>query len=213
MMLNIFKLFVVGLLVSGCASTIQSQVQTFSDIEDSIQYRNVFITSKDEKNIETLEWKTYSEILEVELLSKGLFRGADRNDADLIAIFSYGIDEGETTSSTYSIPQYGQTGISSSYTTGSYSSYGTYSGRTINVPSYGVTGYRTGTKVKQLYTRFVRLDFFDAKTNEKKYEASAISKGSCGALSSVVKQIIAASLSYYPQSGTGFIELPYTGNC
>ena len=97
------------------------------------------------------------------MLSKGLFRGADRNDADLIAIFSYGIDEGETTSSTYSIPQYGQTGISSSYTTGSYSSYGTYSGRTINVPSYGVTGYRTGTKVKQLYTRFVRLDFFDAK--------------------------------------------------
>ncbi len=60
--------------------------------------------------------------------------------ADMTLQLSYGISDGETQVGSYSMPVFGQTGVSSSTTYGSVSSYGTFNATTLYQPTYGITG-------------------------------------------------------------------------
>ncbi len=96
-------------------------------------------------------------------------------------------------------PIWGQTGVSSSTTTGSvnmYGNYGSYSGTTFYTPTYGITGFTSGTTTSTQYNRAVHLDIFDNQPSSinpsKIYESKVISTGSCGVISEVIDEMFDA---------------------
>ena len=123
-------------------------------------------------------------------------------EADVVMFFSYGIDSGKEVVSSY--PIFGQTGTSSSYTSGtvtSYGNYATYSGTTYNTPTYGVvgSGVTSGTK----YTRFLKVELLEspalAKGDIKKvYEAKVVSSGSSNQVAVVLPTMIKALFEDFP---------------
>ena len=154
----------------------------------------------------SLEHMTYEQLLKQELNSKG-FREVPLDQAEVVVLMSYGIDTGREV--VFSYPIFGQTGVSSSYTSGtvqSYGSYGTYSGTTTYTPTYGIVGAMPISQTR--YTRFLRLDILDKKalvqqTIKKIYEAKVVSRGSSGQISVVLPSMIKAVFEDFPgKSGT-----------
>lgn len=114
----------------------------------------------------------------------------------------YGIDDGKQVVSSY--PIFGQTGTSSSYTTGRVTSYGntaSYSGTTYQTPTYGVVG--SGTSTGTIFKRYLNIEIIDiAKSGDGKvqkvYEGKAISSGSSGQLAPVMPAIIRSIFEDFP---------------
>ncbi|MHC4295036.1 MAG: hypothetical protein ACYSTL_05570, partial [Planctomycetota bacterium] len=105
----------------------------------------------------------------------------------------------------YSVPHFGQTGISSSSTYGtlqSFGNYGTYSGTTTYQPTYGITGYSNHVGTYVTYTRrfnLVACDLDIYRREEKVKElwrVLAVSTGSSGDLRRVFPILVAAAQPY-----------------
>lgn len=84
---------------------------------------------------------------------------------------------------TGSTPIFGQTGVSSSTTYGSFSSYGTYNSTTYNTPTYGVVGSQSYSYNN--YTRFLVVTGY-TRENKEVFESEAISSGTSGDLDRVL---------------------------
>ena len=113
----------------------------------------------------SLEHKSYEQLMKEELAKRG-FIEVPPEEADVIMFLSYGIDSGKEVVSSY--PIFGQTGTSSSYTSGTVRSYGnhaTYSGTTYNTPTYGVVG--SGVTSGTEYTRFLKVELLESSALEK----------------------------------------------
>ena len=158
-----------------------------------------------------LQFLEYSGYVDRALKAKGLSRVASGSVPDIIVLIGYGIGAPEKNIRSYSVPVFGQTGVSSSYTSGSAttnaygnSGYGTanttYNQTTTYTPSYGITGYRTGVQSYTTYTRYILLNAafvdLDQETKDWKpaFETSIASTGSSGDLRQVFPIMIAAAL-------------------
>ena len=150
---------------------------------------------------DSLEFKTYKQKVEYYLTSKGfgILPADSGRPARLTALLNYGIDDGTVVTETYSVPIIGQTGVSSSSTSGYaniYGNYGSYSGTTYYTPSYGITGYSSQSASATFYTRVVHLDIFDTASAQSKpqkiYEAKVVSEGRCGSVNQVIDKMLAA---------------------
>jgi hypothetical protein len=92
--------------------------------------------------------------------------------------------------------------VSSSYTTGTISPYGTYSATTTYTPTYGVTGYTTHTGEYVTYFRFLIADAYDvAAFNETNklvpvWRTTVTSTGSSDDLRRVFPMMAAAAQPY-----------------
>jgi len=119
-----------------------------------------------------LQFKEYARYIEKILLSRGFQKATSIADADVAIFLSYGIGGPETRQYTYQMPVWGQTGVSSSNTYGTVSSYGsgysTFSGTTTYTPTYGITGYSTHIRSQTTFTRFMLLDAYDVATYKHK---------------------------------------------
>jgi hypothetical protein len=138
---------------------------------------------------------------------------------DYVAFFDFSIDGGQQVSRNYSRPTYGQTGVSGSTTTGTlntYGNYGTYQGTTTYTPTYGITGYQTGTTRETIYGRGLMLDIYrpsPGQKAEKVYEASLGSAGSCGNLNAVMDTLLDALFQDFPHQTSGEVTVPFNGSC
>jgi hypothetical protein len=94
---------------------------------------------------------------------------------------------------TGSTPIFGQTGVSSSTTYGSFSSYGTYNSTTYNTPTYGVVGSQSYSYDK--YTRFLVVTGY-SRANKELFESEAISSGTSGDLDRVLPMLTFNMLPY-----------------
>jgi len=111
-------LIAIGLLeaLSGCA-LLRSQVTVFHQLpQDFSGTTYVMIPFKEQEG--SLEHKAYEEAVRQELNAKG-FRETTVDQAQVAVFLSYGIDTGREVVSSY--PIIGQTGVSSSSTSGNYS--------------------------------------------------------------------------------------------
>ncbi len=99
----------------------------------------------------------------------------------------------------------GKTGVSSSNTYGTVSTYGntaTVNSTTTYTPTYGVTGSTTHTGTYTTFTRYMFIDALDLneykKTEKQKqiWKTTVISTGSSGDLRRVVPVLVAASKPY-----------------
>lgn len=198
-MIRLLLLFSLALL-TGCAGMVQSNVAVFHElpaVQTKIKY--AAIPFKDQQG--SLEHKSYERLIKEELVKHG-FVEVPAEEADVVMFFSYGIDSGKEVVSSY--PIFGQTGTSSSYTSGtvtSYGNYATYSGTTYNTPTYGVVG--SGVTSGTEYTRFLKVELLEstalAKGDIKKiYEAKVVSSGSSNQVAVVMPTMIKALFEEFP---------------
>ncbi|WP_052657460.1 DUF4136 domain-containing protein [Thalassospira sp. HJ] len=206
---------ILGMLLLTACVRIQATVQSFSDLPNDYPGKTLAVIGYPDELAESLEWKTYKPIFEARFMEKGFVISLP-NEADYLAFVTYGIGDPQTSTEIGSVPIYGQTGGGTTYHSGTVSSYGggygSYSGTSYTAPMYGVVGSSTYSYDVTTYTRTVFIDLFDAETEQKLYESSAVSSGSCGVISEVIDEITEAIFTKFP-SGSGRVTVPAKSDC
>lgn len=196
-------------LLSGCASIqptrFVSDVDSLSQTDAVAKKRYVLMPGGKGVDAGDLQFQEFAAYIEKVLAEKGFVKASTFQVADIVIFLAYAIGDPKTYQYTYSLPTWGQTGVSSSNTYGTVSSYGsmaTYSGTTTYTPTYGVTGSTTHVGTDTVYTRFLFLDAYDVPTyvKEKKmsqvWKTNVVSTGSSGDLRLVVPYMVAAMKPY-----------------
>ncbi len=114
-----------------------------------------------------LQFLEYASYVERILSEKGFINASQFADADIAVFLSYGIGNPQEHQYSYTLPVWGQTGVSSSTTHGTLSTYGgrgIYSGTTTYTPTYGVKGYTSHVGSYKSYTRFLFMDAYDVES-------------------------------------------------
>ncbi len=156
-----------------------------------------------------LEFQEYAHLATAVLEQRGYVKATSAHDAQIIIFLTYSIGEPKQHSYNYSIPHFGQTGVASSQTYGTVRSTGSntasYTATTINTPTYGITGYSSGTGSFTTYTRIVSLEAMDVATYRATKELQQVwktkiaSTGSSGDLRAVYPFMLVAAA---PHIGT-----------
>lgn len=216
-------IFVCTVLASCFTPRVVSQVEVFHTLPPSYLGETIAIMAATEEQADSLEFRAYADKLRVQLQAVG-FEVVEVKDAPrYVAFLHYAIGDGQQVTSTYSIPEYGVTGYSSSTTYGTVSSYGgigSYSGTTYYTPQYGITGYSTGVTTSTHYPRVVAVDIYDVdwsdtENAERVYEMMVRSSGTCGAISQVIDEMLEAGFMAFPgESGSSRKEeVTSVANC
>jgi len=195
------------LMIQGCVTGPQFLVNVDSISAPEYVSNSKYILLPGVKNVEItdLQYREYAGYVERALASLGYIKASGFTEADIAIFLGYGIGEPETHQFTYSLPTWGQTGVSSSSTYGTLNTYGntaTYSGTTTYTPTYGVTGSTTHVDSCTSYFRYMFLDAVDLKEyrNTKKekqvWKTTVTSSGSSGDLRQVIPVLVAASKDY-----------------
>ncbi|MHB1175387.1 MAG: DUF4136 domain-containing protein [Sulfuriferula sp.] len=202
-------LIVCAALLSGCA-TIQplrfhSSIDSLAQADANIKKRYVLMPGGKKEEVGDLQFQEFAAYIDKALTANGFVKVNTFQGADVVIFLSYAIGDPQTYQHTYSLPTWGQTGVSSANTYGTVSSYGstvTNSGVTTYTPTYGVTGSTTQIATDTNYTRFLFLEAYDAATyaKEKKmnqvWKTSVVSIGSSNDLRLVVPYMVTAMKPY-----------------
>jgi len=152
-----------------------------------------------------LQFQEFSGYINKALISQGFTPTENIEEAELVIFLGYGIGEPEEHLYSYSIPMWGQTGISSASTYGTvntYGNFGSYSSRTTYTPSYGITGYTSRTGSYITYFRYILLTAFDLNEYRKSqktvqvWKTTITSSGSSDDLRRVFPALVGASKEY-----------------
>lgn len=219
---KLFSLLIAVIVLSGCAR-VQSNIQVFHELGDDYAGKRIAVLPWDSEKEGSLEFRAYAGMLGTYLKNEGFNVVPPEHEPEWVAFFDYGIDGGRTVTSTYSVPQWGQTGVSSATTYGTLNTFGNtgyYSGTTTYTPTYGITGYSTGITSATVFTRFVNIDIVDVskstEDNTKKiYEIRLTSRGSCGNITQVMDEFLQSIFQDFPgESGRGGkITVPAKFDC
>jgi len=208
---NIFlALLLAGVgFLSGCAGMqpkrFVSSVDSLAQADAVAKKRYVLLPGGEGVEASDLQFQEFAAYVERILSENGFVKVATVQDADVAIFLVYAIGDPQTHQYTYSIPTWGQTGVSSSNTYGTVSSYGgmaTYSGTTTYTPTYGLTGSTTHVGRQTVYSRFLFLDAYDLPAYMKEqrmtqvWKTSVVSTGSSGDLRLVVPYMVAAMKPY-----------------
>jgi hypothetical protein len=209
--LAVFALLSVVLFLSGCAAMgagrLAFAVEVSSLAAPGASARQTYVVLPGNEGIEAgdLLFREFATQVSRVLDSRGFFPADDADKADLAVVLFYGIGDPKVTQYTYALPVWGQTGISSAYTSGVVRSMGnttTYSGSTTYNPSYGVTGYTTHVGSVTTYFRYADIIGYDLKrfrdTNQQiqLWKTSITSTGSSGDIRRIFPIMIGAATPY-----------------
>lgn len=202
-------IFLAILVTSGCATT---QPLRFSVGVDSLSSTNanekksyILLPGNKDVSEDDLQFKEFSTYVDRTLLSRGFMHATNIERADFAVFIVYGVGNPQDHQYSYSLPIFGQTGVSSSTTYGQlsmYGNYGTYSGTTRYTPTYGVTGSSSRSGSFTTYFRFVVLDAIDMaeyRNNKKEvqlWKTTMTSTGRSGDLRQVFPILVAAAKQY-----------------
>jgi hypothetical protein len=208
-------IILVAVLIIFCAcARIRGYVNSIKDPQiDPISepYKN-YIMVPSMKGIDPatdLQYKEYEQILEQSLRIRGFTKSPSLEKAGVIIFVAYGIGDPQQQIYTAILPVYGQTGVSSSTTTGTinlYKNYGTYNSTTTYNPSYGITGYVPITNSTTMYTRYLIIDAIDMtkyRASQKivpVWKTTVFSTGSTGDLRTVFPYLAKAASRYLGQN-------------
>lgn len=200
------------LALTGCAALLPKSVTSnvdglaAPDADDKKAY--IILPGQEGVGVGDLQFKEFASYIETVLERKGFKKTASFDTAQIVVFLSYSVGDPQTHNYSYNVPIWGQTGVASSTTYGTVSSFGnsaSYSGVTTNRPTYGVTGYRTQVATETSFTRFVRLEAFDVEDYraEKKmtqvWTTRAVSVGASNDLRLVFPYMV---VSMWPYIGT-----------
>lgn len=202
-----FSLVLAIGFVSGCGRPFNVSVSSLARKDSPVYSKYILAPSNQNISANDLQFQEYAGYIDRLLQSIGYEKTTDFNNAELAIFLDYGISEPKEHTYSYSVPQYGETGIASSYTTGNIDSYGNFSGSTTYTPSYGITGYSNHVGTVTYYTRHLRLNARDLKlyreTQEdcEVWDTCVVSTGQSGDLR-VVFPVMVASLYDYAGTNT-----------
>lgn len=177
----------------------------------------------------SLQFQEYKSYVERTLALQGFQKAQNGELPDLIVYLGYGIGEPQTKTASYSVPVYGQTGVSSAHTTGTVSSttnaYGnsamtqsSVTATTTYTPAFGVTGYQQQTTSYDVYGRYISLAGFFTKDWESRgelvpaFETNITSTGTSGDLRKVFPIMLGAASKYVGKSTTKTMKVTVTEN-
>lgn len=213
--LIILSFFLV--ILQGCSTTkYHVNVDSISTTEAQEKTEYVLLSDNNKININDLQFKEYASYINKALKILGYEKAATITDAGVAIFLSYSISEPKQHQYSYSIPTYGQTGVSSSNTYGTVNTYGNnanYASTTTYIPTYGITGSTSHIGTSITYTRIMQLTAFDVSNySEDKemtnlWKTSVISSGSSGDLRFIFPVLVAAAMPYIGTNTGRKIEL------
>lgn len=212
--------------LSGCATTQRpSYIVSVNGLASQTTNAGVaFVILPGDRDVADtdLQFQEYAGFVERALNQSGFHRAPALEDADIAVFLAYGIGDPKEHVYSYSIPHFGQTGVSSTTTYGNISgsaygygntAYGSanYSETTHYTPSYGITGYSSHIGTFVTYTRYVFIEAVDLPTHRRQnkvvqlWKSGITSVGSSGDLRRVFPVMIGAASSYLGKN-TGAIQ-------
>jgi hypothetical protein len=150
----------------------------------------------------SLEYGNYAQQISDQLKLQGMVEVSDSAQAAVAVFIRFGIDSGSQVTSTY--PIIGQTGVASSFTTGTVNRFGNTASvntTTQNIPSLGIVG--TGTDVNTVFRRYLDLEVVEvaslsSASPKKLYEGKARSTGSSPQLARVMPFMVRSIFLDFP---------------
>ncbi len=219
MLRELLLITIAAFLFSGCGSQVLSHITTFHNIPNNLDQNKIKVVPFNKSLANSLEFQSYATTIGLFLKYSGFSIAEDNQEPDYIVFVSYGIDSGETTTS--SIPIYGSTGGGTTRHSGSISGgggYANYSGTSYKMPTYGIVGSQTVTSTQ--YTRNLAVDIVEAKSlnsslPKKIYEGRVKSSGSCPHITGVMPNMIKSLFREFPgpNGGSRTVILPHSGDC
>jgi hypothetical protein len=208
----IFLIFSISILFTSCITTstyiphyrVKIDSLKASTFNNELKKCIIFPGNKNTK-INDLQYQEFLSYLSRALLEKGYSITEDFNQAQIAIFFGYGIGDPQQNSYSYSLPEWGQTGISSKSTYGSAYSYGnslSFNSTTSYTPKYGIKGYTRHSGTYTTYFRYLLLTAYDLneyrKTKQEKqiWKTTVTSSGRSGDLRQVFPVLVAASKQY-----------------
>lgn len=142
----IYALLVIlcAAMLSSCAAPMhfQSGVSSFAYPNALEKKRYIILPGNKDVEANDLQFVEFTSYIQKILSEKGLEKAISLDSAEIAIFLQYGIGNPQTHQYSYAIPMWGQTGVSSSSTSGTLTTYGragTYSGTTTYTPTYGIT--------------------------------------------------------------------------
>ena len=181
----------------------------------------ILLPGNRDTSVDDLQFKEYATYVERALGYQGFQKADSPETANCVIFLNYGIGDPVMLQRTYSVPVWGQTGVSSSTSgtfTPNYSGSISYNATTSNTPQYGITGFQQRTENYTMYSRFILLDAFDFsayKTDNKSiplWKTTVTSQGSSGDLRFVFPYLVAASRQYISANTGKMINLAIDDN-
>ncbi len=193
--------------MSGCATIQPVFMVSVDSISSAIADKKSYalLPGNKDTNPEDLQFKEYAAYVDRALIKQGFVPAESLEKANIAIFLAYGIGDPQEHQYSYSIPTWGKTGVSSSYTTATirqYGGYGSYSGTTMHTPTYGITGSETHIGSYTTYFRFIILDAVDMDEHKKSnkevqiWKTTVTSTGRSGDLRHVFPILVAASRQY-----------------
>ena len=205
--------FLLGVIavtwLTGCATVHQPyivNVDSINDPQTAFKTKYLLLSGIKDVGEDDLQFREYAGYVDRALAMIGYTKATSFDEAEIAVYLSYGIGDPESHTYSYSVPTWGQTGVSSSITYGTVNVYGntaSYSGTTTYAPQYGVIGSRTHVDTIVTYYRYMILDVVDLEkyreTEEKRqlWKTTATSTGTSGDLRRVFPILVAASKEYF----------------
>lgn len=189
------------LVLQSCSTLVKSEITVFHNIDKYEKEKTFFIFPVQEQ-VGSLEFQYYSDMIKNGLITKGMIYSNNIDNANIVILFSYGIDDGKQKIG--SVPVYGKTGIASSSSTINMNNYGGNiigNVTTRNTPSYGVVGTSQYSYIE--YGRFLWIGMFDKQSvvdNQivQLYNGTIISTGTSSNIKEVLPAMINAFFNIYP---------------
>ena len=210
------------LLALTACSTVRSNVESYSSLGHYNGRQLAILPGRDGID-ESLEFQSFERMLIEKLTAAGFHVVGIGDRPPYVAFLNYGIDDGQQVARSYSIPQYGVTGYSGGYTTGTFSNLGgmgTFNAQTTLTPTYGITGFQTGAYSETQYSRFLQVDIVEVDWRsggdyQVVYESNLRSSGSCGRLGAIMPVMLDALFQDFPGQPTRSetVEIPFGGDC
>ena len=211
-------LLVLALTSASCSMYAPRYAVAVSGIADQeMKPKKKYVLLSGEEGIQetSLQFKEYASFVNRALSAKGYILVDEHNEAETAIFLTYGIGDPTTSTYTYSVPVWGQTGVSSSSTYGtvsSYGGYGTYSGTTTYTPTYGITGYSSRVGQQTTYFRHAELTAVDLASftgpeSTPIWKTTIGSSGTSGDLRHVFPVMLGAAAEYIGENTGEIISI------
>ena len=216
-MKKLLLIFLSFFLIS-CGGVIRTTKTIFQG-EGHVTRGTISVVAADPKINQSLAFIPKKKNIESHLMAVGYKVVNASDNPKYLAFVSYGIDNGKETLD--SVPVFGQTGGGTTYHSGTVNTYGggfgSYSGTSYSMPTYGIVGSSTVSRTE--YARHLDIDIVVAKslsTNvERMYEIRAKSSGSCSTIESVFESMTKVIFNKFPgENGKPLtMDVDWDGKC
>lgn len=195
----------VLLVLAGC-SAVDVNVGSFSTLPEGRQSGVLAVLGNPAEIEELPEFERYKKNFEFHFAEEGFEITDDIYRADYVALVNFGMDDGQTTTRTYTNPVYGAVteGVTQQgEALASDAIMANRSGESYSPGPQGVVRYDSSTSSKTVFTGHLNVDMFEMGKNglgEQVYETKLLSKGSCGRLSEIMDKLVDSIFVDFPNT-------------